>query len=185
MQRRLDTAADYITVLEEAIAAPPPAHRRRLMVTVDGAGASHDLVTRLGKLAAWRGYQVIYSVGWELGKREKAAITQVPEQAWQIAVDARGEVRERRADDACADRGCAHPRCWVQEAHVTELTGLLRHGPAGDQLVGWPAASGSEECATGHNSTRDLERRQLCHHHQLERRPQYRHLLLRTPAGHR
>ena len=25
--------------------------------------------------------------------------------------------------------------------------------------------------ATGHNATRDLERRQLCHHHQLERRP--------------
>jgi hypothetical protein len=134
-----NTAADHITVLEEAIAALPPAHRRRLMVTADGAGASHDLVTRLDKLAARLGYQVIYSVGWELGKREKAAITQVPGQAWQIAVDARGEVRERRADDACADRGCAHARCWIEEAHVTELTGLLRQGPGGDQLAGWPA----------------------------------------------
>ena len=35
---------------------------------------------------------------------------------------------------------CAHPGCWIQEAHVTELTGLLREGPAGDQLRGWPAA---------------------------------------------
>jgi hypothetical protein len=81
---------------------------------------------------------VIYSVGWELGAREKAAIVAVPARAWQIAVDERGEVRERRADDACGDRCCAHRRCWIEEAHVTELTGLLRDGPAGDQLSAWP-----------------------------------------------
>ena len=28
----------------------------------------------------------------------------------------------------------------MEEAHVTELTGLLREGPAGDQLAGWPAS---------------------------------------------
>jgi hypothetical protein len=56
----------------------------------------------------------------------------------QIAVDHRGEVRERRADQACADRCCGHARCLVQEAHVTELTGLLREGPGGDQLAAWP-----------------------------------------------
>ena len=32
----------------------------------------------------------------------------VPEQAWQIAIDGRGEVRERRAGEACADSSCAH-----------------------------------------------------------------------------
>jgi hypothetical protein len=78
---------------------------------------------------------VIYSVGWELTARERAAITP---QAWQIAVDGYGEVRERRADDACPDPGCAHRRCWIEEAHVTELTSLLRTGRAGDQLAGWP-----------------------------------------------
>ena len=108
------------------------------MVTCDGAGASHDLITRLDELAARRGYQVIYSVGWELGKREKAAITAVPAGAWQIAVDEHGEVRERRADDACGNLDCGHRRCWIEEAHVTELTGLLREGTAGDQLNGWP-----------------------------------------------
>ena len=66
------------------------------MVTADGAGASHDLVTRLDKLAAGPGYQVIYSVGWELGKREKAAITQVPEQAWQRRFPRRGAGTPRR-----------------------------------------------------------------------------------------
>ena len=54
-------------------------------------------------------------------------------------MDIRGEIRERRAEQACGDPGCGHRRCWIEEAHVTELTGLLREGPAGDQLKGWPA----------------------------------------------
>jgi hypothetical protein len=135
-----NTAADHLAVLDAAITALPPAFRRRLMVTCDGAGASHDLIARLDALAARRGYQVIYSVGWELGGRERAAISAVPAGAWQIAVDARGEVREHRADQACGDLHCGHRRCWIEEAHVTELTALLREGPGGDQLAGWPEA---------------------------------------------
>ena len=133
-----NTAADHLAVLNAAIMALPPGFRRRLMVTCDGAGASHELIARLDKLAARPGYQVIYSVGWELGARERAAIGAVPARAWQIAIDAHGEVRERRADEACSDLGCGHRRCWIEEAHVTELTPLLREGPAGDQLKGWP-----------------------------------------------
>ena len=108
------------------------------MITCDGAGASHALIKELDRLAARHGYQVTYSVGWELGAREKAAIGTVPETAWEIAIDGKGQVRERRADDACTDRRCAHRKCWIEEAHVTELTGLLREGPDGDQLKGWP-----------------------------------------------
>ena len=134
-----NTVADHLQILEAAITALPPAYRRRLMVTCDGAGASHGLIERLDTLAARPGHQLIYSVGWELGERERAAIRLVPEQAWQIAIGPDGEVRERRADDPCPDRRCAHRRCWVEEAHVAELTGLLRQGPAGDQLAGWPA----------------------------------------------
>ena len=135
-----NTAADHLVLLDAAIAALPPGFRRKLMVTADGAGASHALVARLDKLAARPGYQLVYSVGWVLGERERAALRLVPEQAWQIAIDGRGQVRERRADQACANPCCAHRRCWVEEAHITELTSLLREGPAGDQLAGWPAA---------------------------------------------
>ena len=133
-----NTAADHIEIVDASIAALPPAWRRNLMVTVDGAGFSHKLLEHLDTLAARRGYTLIYSCGWELDAREKAAIRLVPGQAWQIAIDHRGEVRERRADDACADAGCGHRACWIEEAHVTELTGLLREGPGGDQLEGWP-----------------------------------------------
>ena len=135
-----NTTADHLQVLGDTITALPPKHRRRLMVTADGAGASHGLITRLDRLAARPGHQLTYSVGWELGARERDAIRLVPAEAWQIAIDQHGEIRERRASDSCADRCCTHARCWVQEAHVTELTGLLREGPGGDQLDGWPAS---------------------------------------------
>jgi hypothetical protein len=135
-----NTSADHIALTDAAIAALPPGLRRKLMITVDGAGASHDLVKHLDKLAGRPGYQVIYSVGWALTEREKTALRLVPEQAWQIAIDGRGEVRERRAGGACANSSCAHRGCWVEEAHVTELTGLLREGPGGDQLKTWPAS---------------------------------------------
>ena len=59
----------------------------------------------MDKLAARRGYELTYSVGWALGEREKTALRLVPGQAWQAAIDARGEIRERRADDACTDAG--------------------------------------------------------------------------------
>ena len=133
-----NTAADHLRLLREAIEALPPALRRRLMVTCDGAGASHELVKELDRLASRHGYQVTYSVGWALGARERTAIGKVPEAAWEIAVDGKGEVRERRSGGACADRRCAHQACWIEEAHVAELTGLLREGPDGDQLDGWP-----------------------------------------------
>jgi hypothetical protein len=109
------------------------------MITCDGAGASHALIARLDELAGRRGYELTYSVGWVLGERERAALRLIPEQAWQIAIGSRGQVRERRADQACTDPACAHRRCWVEEAHVTELTPLLREGPDGDHLDGWPA----------------------------------------------
>jgi Transposase DDE domain group 1 len=78
-----NTAADHLRLLDQAIAALPPALRRRLMVTCDGAGASHALVKELDRLASRHGYQVTYSVGWELGAREKTAIGKVPETGWR------------------------------------------------------------------------------------------------------
>jgi hypothetical protein len=133
-----NTAADHIAIVDAAIAALPPAYRRNLMITVDGAGFSHKLLEHLDKLASRRGHTLIYSAGWELDNREKAALRLIPEDVWEIAIDHRGEIRERRSGSACGNTGCGHRACWIEEAHVTELTSLLRQGPAGDQLDGWP-----------------------------------------------
>ena len=77
-----NTTADHLQVLGDAITALPPKHRRRLMVTADGAGASHGLITRLDQLAARPGHQLTYSVGWELGARERDAIRLIQQEAW-------------------------------------------------------------------------------------------------------
>ena len=120
------------------------------MITCDGAGASHDLIKHLDKLAARPGHQLVYSVGWALGEREKTALRLVPEQAWQIAIDARGEVRERRADDACPDerlrapglldRGSARHRADRAAARRTRPGISSRHGRR--RCGSSPAASG-------------------------------------------
>jgi hypothetical protein len=77
--------------VDEAIAALPPAFRRKLMITCDGASAGHDLVKHLDKLAARRGHHLVCSVGRVLGERERAALCLVPETAWEAAIDAGGK----------------------------------------------------------------------------------------------
>ena len=129
-----NTAADHIQIVDASVAALPPAWRRNLMVTVDGAGFSHKLLEHLDKLASHRGHTLVYSCGWELDRREKAAIRLVPGHAWQIAIDHRGEVRERRADDACSNPECGHRACWIRSArHRADRAAARRPGrrPAG------------------------------------------------------
>ena len=89
-RRVSNTTADHLTVLDAAIAAVPAKHRRRLMVTCDGAGASYRLIEHLDELAHRPGHQLVYSAGWELGGRERRAHARVPGGAWQAAVDGRG-----------------------------------------------------------------------------------------------
>src|SRR5258708_10284794 len=92
-----NTTADHLQVLDDAIVALPPAFRRRLMVTADGAGASHGLITRLDQLASRPGYQLTYSVGWELVRRDRAAIGIVPQECCPITIANRGECLSGRA----------------------------------------------------------------------------------------
>ncbi len=116
-----NTVTDHIEVLNEAVTQIPPRYRRNLLVTVDGAGASHGLVSHITTLNAspWR--TVHYSIGWNLSGRERAAIARVPTPAWDAVLDSHGEPRD------------------LAETGVVELTALLREHPDGDQLANWPA----------------------------------------------
>src|SRR5262249_60126715 len=67
-----NTAADHLRLLGEAIAALPPRHRRKLLLTRGGASANHNLVTELDRLGARPRDQGIYLVGWGLGARRRA-----------------------------------------------------------------------------------------------------------------
>jgi len=105
-----NTAADHITVLQDAFAQLPgvPDHRpgKRVLVRVDGAGHSHRLLDWL------TGQRVQYSIGFTLPGDAGPLIEKIPQEVWQPAYDADGEPRDG--------------------AWVAELTGLLN-------LAGWPA----------------------------------------------
>ena len=117
------TATDHIGVLDAAIGQLPPGWRGDLLVTVDGAGASHDLIDHLTELntaavPGRRGRRVEYSVGWPVDARTTTAIEQLRTEDWTDTLTADGRVDPR--------------------AGVAELTGLLRRSVGGDHLDGWP-----------------------------------------------
>jgi hypothetical protein len=117
------TAADHLLVLDAALAQVPAEWRSDVLVTVDGAGASHAVIDQLSGLNTAlthgrRGRRVEYSIGWPVDDRTQAGIDQLREPDWTIALTADG-----RPDPNTA---------------VADLTGILRHGPSGDALAGWP-----------------------------------------------
>jgi hypothetical protein len=112
-----NTVTDHVQVLAAAIAQLPAARRRKILVRADGAGASHGLLEWLTGLDAKPGRSVQYSVGFAITEPVRQAITLVPTSAWQVAVDADGDVREH--------------------ADVAELTGLvtLPKWPGGMRVI--------------------------------------------------
>jgi hypothetical protein len=100
-----NTAADHIAVIRAALCQLPSATRqghrsgRSVLVRVDGAGATHELLDWL-----WA-RRLSYSVGFSLPEHTADLLEQVPAHAWSPALDADGEVRDG--------------------AWVAELTGLL------------------------------------------------------------
>jgi hypothetical protein len=119
-----NTAADHIAVLGEAIAQIPDPHRRDLLITVDGAGATLELIRHITGLNAVHGRRVHYSVGFDLDHRARTAIALVHDDDWQHVWDRDGVPR-----DLDGEHG----------AGVVELTGLLRTSHGGDELPNWPA----------------------------------------------
>jgi hypothetical protein len=123
-----NTASDHIASLDEAIAQVPDPYRRDLLVTVDGAGATLDLINHITALNAVHGRRVHYSVGFDLDHRARAAIGQLGETDWQHVWDRDGEPRDLDGDHA---------------AGVVELTGLLR-----TSVGGTPCRTGRPTCAS-------------------------------------
>src|SRR5574337_927455 len=112
-----NTAADHIAIIDAAIAAVPAKYRRKLLITIDGAGSTHKVIEHITALGARIGSSVEYSVGFALDARVRGAPALLPETAWEPALDAAGKPRE--------------------DAQVVEVTGLLRDSHGGDKLASW------------------------------------------------
>jgi hypothetical protein len=89
-------AADHIAVLAAAIRQIPPRMRSRLLVRVDGAGASHELIAHLLSLTSRR-RTVLFTCGWAITEADEQAIRLLPADAWQAAVDQDGTVQKGTA----------------------------------------------------------------------------------------
>jgi hypothetical protein len=107
-----NTFADHAAVLTAAIRQIPSRMRSRLLVRVDGAGASHELITHLLSLSS-RCRTVLFTSGWMITPADERAIAMLPAAAWQAAVDQDGTVQE--------------------DKHVAEITHLM------SRAAGWPA----------------------------------------------
>jgi hypothetical protein len=115
-----NTVTDHIAVLTAAIAQIPATHRRDLLITCDGAGATKDLLKHISTLNAVPGRKVHYSVGFDLDARARKVINLVPEDVWQNVINTDGSARD------------------LKDAGVVELTGLMRESAGGDVLKTWP-----------------------------------------------
>jgi hypothetical protein len=107
-----NTFADHAAVLGAAIRQIPSRMRSRLLVRIDGAGASHELITHLLSLTTRR-RSVLFTCGWMITGADEQAIRLLPAAAWQAAIGQDGVMQE--------------------DKHVAEITHLL------SRAAGWPA----------------------------------------------
>ncbi|MCD0443336.1 transposase [Glycomyces sp. A-F 0318] len=85
-------AADHIKVFTAALAQLPAEARRKILVRIDGAGASRALLEHFTGLNRRR-QRLYYTVGWAMRSAEETAIAQLPETAWVEAISSDGEVQ--------------------------------------------------------------------------------------------
>jgi hypothetical protein len=107
-----NTFADHLAVLGAALRQIPARFRSKLLVRVDGAGATHELIEHLLSLASPR-RQVLFTCGWAITEADEQAIRLLPAAAWQAGLDQDGKAQE--------------------DKHVAESTHLM------GRAAGWPA----------------------------------------------
>jgi hypothetical protein len=88
-----NTVADHIHVLTEALAQIPSSSTAKILVRVDGAGATHGLLEHLESLNTTR-RTVRYTVGWKITEDDEKAIARLPEAAWETSVHQDGSLQE-------------------------------------------------------------------------------------------
>ena len=95
-----NTAADHITVLDRALEQIPAEEIEQIeiLVRADSAGATHGLVDYC------REANVRFSVGYELTEPVRAAILEIPADAWVSALDQDGSERENGEVAEITDR---------------------------------------------------------------------------------
>ncbi len=88
-----NTFTDHKEVLAAALRQVPARFRRKVLVRVDGAGASHELVEHLLSLSSPRRI-MLFTCGWMITAADEDAIRQVPQDAWKPSTAQDGTAEE-------------------------------------------------------------------------------------------
>jgi hypothetical protein len=72
-------------VLAAAVRQVPARFRRKVLVRVDGAGATHELVRHLLSMSSPR-RAVLFTCGWMITTADEDAIGQVPADVWEPGI---------------------------------------------------------------------------------------------------
>ena len=80
-------------MLAAAIRQVPARFRSKILIRVDGAGASHDLIRHLQSLSSPR-RTLLFTCGWMITRADESAIAQVPAGAWKPGIAQYGTVEE-------------------------------------------------------------------------------------------
>jgi hypothetical protein len=108
-----NTFTDHRDVLAAAIRQVPARFRRKVMVRVDGAGASHELIKHLLGMSSAR-KTLLFTCGWMITTADEAAIMQLPEDAWMPGITQDGDIEEDK-----------------DVAEITHLMSRAQNWPAG------------------------------------------------------
>lgn len=110
-----NTASDHITVLDQALAQIPDAHRHGtvILVRTDSAGSAKAFLAHVRDLRK-RGIRTLFSVGHAITEPVRRAIRTMPDPLWHPALNQDGTLRDG--------------------AEVAELTGMV-------DLTGYPAGT--------------------------------------------
>ncbi len=88
-----NTFTDHKEVLTAALRQVPARFRRKILVRVDGAGASHELIKHLLSLSSPR-RTMLFTCGWMITAADEDAIRQVPAHAWTPGLAQDGSAEE-------------------------------------------------------------------------------------------
>ncbi|MGX1887700.1 IS1380 family transposase [Streptomyces sp. NPDC055287] len=113
-----NTAADHITVLDQALAQIPDAHRHGtdILIRTDSAGSAKAFLAHVRDVRK-RGIRTYFSVGYAITEPVRRAVRAMPDRLWHPALDQDGTLRDG--------------------AEIAELTGMvdLDGYPAGTRII--------------------------------------------------
>jgi len=118
-------AHDNIALLDLAVSRLPGPFRHNVLVRLDGAGFSHELLEHIAAGGGRRGRHWEFSVGWACTDAEMDAIARLPKRAWTAGIDQNGDVLD---DTFVADlTGLLDLDAWT--ARISGLRILVREEP--------------------------------------------------------